>query len=122
MPFIEDIKFNKDEFIKSFTNIKNVANLNVMKCYNYVFNKSLIKNYGFFIMNFMIIFYLVCSLIFRFKSFYKLKDEINLIFLALKISPKKLTFQKKIIKKIKKKKRKKRGKRKLTLKKIMNLV
>ena len=111
VPLIEDIKFNKDEFIKSFTDIKNVANLNVMKCYNYVFNKSLIKNYGFFIMTFMIIFYFICLIIFRFKSFDILKDDINHIFFALKINHNKSNFKKNTTKKIKKKKKKKKKKK-----------
>ena len=32
LPFIDDIKFNKKDLYKSFTDIKNMVNLNVMKC------------------------------------------------------------------------------------------
>ena len=42
IPFYEDIKFNKDELYKSFTDIKNMANLYILKYFKYVINKSLI--------------------------------------------------------------------------------
>ena len=31
LPFIDDIKFNKGELIKKFTDIKNMTNLGIMK-------------------------------------------------------------------------------------------
>ena len=42
-----DIKFNKNDFFKSFTDINNIINLNIMKCYKIVLVlKDLINNYG----------------------------------------------------------------------------
>ena len=35
-----DIKFNKKDFLKSFTDIKNMLNLNIIKCYKTVLKKS----------------------------------------------------------------------------------
>ena len=48
IPLDYDIKFNKNDFLKSFTDIENILNINVMKCYRTVIKiKSLIKNLGF---------------------------------------------------------------------------
>ena len=47
-----DISFNKEDFFKSFLDIKNIANIKILKCYKIVFKaKSLIKNYGFIIIS-----------------------------------------------------------------------
>ena len=104
IPLFEDIKFNKDELYKSFTDIKRIANLEVMKCFKNVFNKSLIKNYGFFILAFVILFYFVCLFIFIFKSYQKIIVDINDIVSALK------NLNKKFKKVLGKKKRKRRNK------------
>ena len=46
------VKFNKKEFFKNFIDINNIANINVMKCYMIVLKiKSLIKNYGSYIIS-----------------------------------------------------------------------
>ena len=43
-----EIKFNKKDYFKSFIDVKNIFNLNIMKCYKTVLKiKSLQKNYGF---------------------------------------------------------------------------
>ena len=82
LPLIEDIKFDKDKLYKSFIDIKNLANINFMKCYKNVFNKGLIKNYGFFIYIFIIILYFICLFLFGFKFYSLLKNEINKIIKA----------------------------------------
>ena len=84
-----------------------------MKCYKIVFKiKNLKKNYGFFIMVSIIIFYFISLLIFITVSNNKLKTEINKIVWALKfndipIKIEQLKDKPVIIKKIKKKKKKK---------------
>ena len=102
IPLFEDIKFNKDEFYKSFTDLKNMLNLNVMKCYKKVFNKTLINNYGFFIMIFIFILYFLCLFIFLFHSHKKLFKDINDIMTELNynkgVGLKKI-YRKKIIRK-----------------------
>ena len=76
-----DIKFDKKDFLKSFTNIKNIMNLEVIKCYKIVYKiKSLIKNYGFYIIGFIIILYFITLFIFVGKSYYLLDKEIYNIF------------------------------------------
>ena len=117
IPPIKDIKFKKDEFFKSFKDINNIINLNVMKCYKVVFKiNGLKKNYGFFIMVSIIIFYFICLLIFVTFSNTQLKKEIIKIIYALKYNPTPIKKEKPkdepndkpvIIKKRKKKKKKK---------------
>ena len=74
LPFFKDIKFDKNKFYESFTNIKNLVNLNLFKCNKEVFNKNSIKkNIGFFIFIFVFGLYFICLGLFMWKSknFYK---------------------------------------------------
>ena len=86
-----DFKFNKNDFFKSFIDIKNIANLNILECYKIVLViKSLIKNFGFFIVSFILLLYFITLFIFWFISFKKIKKDINKIFFILnKIAGKK---------------------------------
>ena len=116
-----DIKFNKNDFFKSFIDIKNIANLNIIKCYKTVMKiKDLKENYGFFISSFIILLYFITLIIFSFNGYYKLKNEITDILNALKSNEDKneealfnnpeidkIKIKKKIKIKIKKKVRKK---------------
>ena len=82
-----DIKFNKNEFFKSFKDINKILNLKIMKCFKAVFKiKDLKENYGFFIMTSIIIFYFISLIIFVTISNDKLKKEINKIIIALKFN------------------------------------
>ena len=77
LPNIKEIKFDKTKLYKSFIDIKNIANINFMKCYKKVFTKkNLIKNYGFFIYIFIYFLYIICLLLFLLKFYSKLKKEI----------------------------------------------
>ena len=50
MELKEEYKFDKKDFLKNFIDIKNIANLSILKCYKTVLKiKSISKNYGFFI-------------------------------------------------------------------------
>ena len=87
IPANYDIKFNKNEFLKSFIDVKNTFNLNIIKCYKTVFKlKRLIKNYGFFIFGFITIIYFISLFIFRAYSYGKIKKEVFNIIFALKIN------------------------------------
>ena len=44
VPLIEEIRKEKEKLKKSFTDIKNIGNFKLMKCYKTVFNRSSIKN------------------------------------------------------------------------------
>ena len=77
LPFIEDIVFDKNKLYKKFTDIKNIANLNLMKCYKKVLKKeSLKKNYGFFIILIIIVIFFVILILFCFKYFSVLKNVV----------------------------------------------
>ena len=77
-------KFDEKAFFKSFIDINNIVNINIMKCYKIVFKfEELKKNYGFLILSSVIIMYFITLLIFLEISFDKIKKEINNIFCAL---------------------------------------
>ena len=78
IPFlIDDIRINKYELYKSFTDIKNIINFKIMKCYATVFTfQSLKSNYGSYIITFIIIIYLICLILFLAKYYLLLKVEI----------------------------------------------
>ena len=79
-PLMDEIKFDKDKLYKSFIDINNIANIQIMKCGKYVFNiKSLSKNYGFFIYIFIFILFFLCLFLFYYKYFSSLKKVINKI-------------------------------------------
>jgi surface protein len=87
---IYDIKFNKNNF-KSFNEIKNFANLNILKCYKTVF-KALVNNYGFYIIFFVFILYLITLFILVFIDYPKLKRDIDDIVFVLEFDEKKHDF------------------------------
>ena len=83
----DDIKFNKNDFFKSFIDIKNIFNIDILKCYKTVLKISeLKKNYGFFIVSFAVIFYFITLFIFTISSYSNYKKEIINIIWALKFS------------------------------------
>ena len=117
-----DIKFNKKDFYKNFIDIKNIANINILKCYKTVLKlKNLLKNYGFFIMFFILILYFITLIIFYCKSYIKLKKDIKNIYSAIKSQNKETKENKKInLNKKKKKKKKRRYKKKYKKNNIKN--
>ena len=80
IPLLEQIKFDKKYLYNSFTDIKNFANINLMKCYKSVFNlNSLKKNYGFFFYTSIILLYFITLFLFCFKFYFSLIEIIQLI-------------------------------------------
>ena len=94
IPLLEEIKFNKEELLKSFIDIKNVINVKILKCFKEVFNDSLKYNYGFFLLLLIILLFIICIIIFYTKSYNNLKIDINDIVIALKY--KKIYIKKKV--------------------------
>ena len=85
IPLIDSIKFDTKKLYENFVNIKNILNLKLLKCYKSVFDiNSLKNNFGFFIMDLIIILYFVCLIIFFSESFIKMKKEIKEIISSLK--------------------------------------
>ena len=75
-----DYKFNKNEFFKSFIDIKNIANINIIKCYKIVLNsKNLVNNYGFYIIGSIMILYIITIFIFIFISYKRIKYNLYII-------------------------------------------
>jgi hypothetical protein len=81
IPFIsDDISINKDALLKSFTDIKNIANINLMKCYDTVLNiQNLKNNYGSHIISFIILLFFICLILFYAKYYFRIKTQINKI-------------------------------------------
>ena len=79
-----DIKFNKNDYFKSFIDVKNIFNLNIVKCYKTVLKiKYLLNNHGFFIIGFIMVIYFIDLFGFFIVSYNKLKKDIIKILLAL---------------------------------------
>ena len=74
----EEIKFDKDKLLKSFIDIKNIANVNLIKCYKEVFiGKNLIKNYGFLIFIFLFVIFFIILILFYTKFYFILINRIK---------------------------------------------
>jgi hypothetical protein len=115
IPSNYDIKFNKKDFFKNFIDVKNIFNVNIMKCYKTVLKiKGLLNNYGFFFISFIVLLYIVALIIFYFISYKKIKKEVNNIYLELKCEelPIKHLRKKRIKSKNRKKKKMKRKRKK----------
>ena len=86
LPIIDEIRLDKKELLKSFTDIKGYfTNIDVVKCYKTVFRKKeLIKNIGFFISIGILLFLIICFILFYSKYFEKLKKQIFIIAQAVK--------------------------------------
>ena len=66
--------------LKTFKDVKNLINLNVMKCYYTLFTKEMIiKNIGNYVLSIIILFNIVLCIIFKVKGYYKLKNQIDVI-------------------------------------------
>ena len=94
----EDMLINKEKLFKNFIDIKNIANINLLKCYKFLFSKKGFRhNIGSFFIITIIIFHNICIFIFYKYQLDKVKDKITDIMLNIK--------NLKIYKKIKKRKR-----------------
>ena len=80
-----DMNINKTKLYESFIDIKNIANINMLKCYKILFKKkSLIKNIGSYFMIIVIIIHIIFIFIFYGQQLRKIKKMINKIFSAIK--------------------------------------
>ena len=70
IPIINEIKFNKTRLYNSFTDVKNIANILILNCYNIVFKlKNLKSNIGFLFFVGIILLYIISLVIFVSKGF-----------------------------------------------------
>ena len=80
IPFLDNVKIDKDLLMNSFTDITNIANTKMMSCYKTVFQKKLIlKNIGCFIFAVLIVLNMICCFLFLIKYYKKLIQKIDKI-------------------------------------------
>ena len=80
IPLISEIIINKDKLLNNFIDIKNIININIMKCYYTLFKKQgLIKNLGNYIISIIILIEIFLCIIFKVKGYYNLKNKIDLM-------------------------------------------
>ena len=100
---IGDIIIDKDRLFKSFTDIKNILNVKILRCYKLIFKSEAYKyNYANIVMLIIILLFIVTFIIFCFKGYSILIKIINIIEF-LKLNPK---IKKKFLKKQRKKENK----------------
>ena len=82
-PILNEVKFDKEKLLQRFTDIKNIANINFLKCYKEVFKgKNIIKNIGFYIFLLYFIFYFIVLILFYCKYYYSLVSIVKKIYKA----------------------------------------
>ena len=69
---------DKEELFKSFTDIKNIANINLLICYKVLFSsKGIISNVGCYMNIFIIVLHIICIIIFYTSQINIIKEKIN---------------------------------------------
>ena len=82
--FFVDMKIDKTLLYKSFTDIKNIANINILGCYHELFSKKgLLHNIGFFVIIILQIFHFIGVIVFYSNDFNKLEAKIKDITFAI---------------------------------------
>ena len=80
VPLMSEIEVNKNKFINDISNISNIINFDIIKCYKTLFTKEgLIKNIGSYILLSIIKINIIIILLFDIKGFKKIKNQINYI-------------------------------------------
>ena len=76
---------NKTKLYNNFVDIKNLANINILTCYKTLLTKdSLIYNIGSYVVIAILIFHIICIIIFYAKQYKLLKLKIKDIVFAIK--------------------------------------
>jgi len=77
---IGDIVIDRNKLLECFTDLKSIINLDIMKCYYYLFTKEgLLYNIGSYILLMIIFVYIIAIFIFFPKGYYSLIKSINAI-------------------------------------------
>ena len=80
-----DMHINKTKLYQNFLDIKNIANINILICYkNLLEINGIIYNVGSYIIIAILIFHIICFIVFYLKQFNKLKKKIKNITFAIK--------------------------------------
>lgn len=81
IPLLSDIKIDKKRFLKNFVDIKNLMNINLIKCIHLLFNlENLFYNSANYMDTFLFIFSFIAIIVFTQKSYIGVKDKIKTIF------------------------------------------
>ena len=73
-----EMNINKTKLYEKFKDIKNIANINILKCYKELFKENnLRKNIGFISIIIIIVFHIVCIIIFYKNQLDKIETTIN---------------------------------------------
>ena len=79
-----NMKINKNKLLDNFKNLKNIANLNLLKCVHVLFTKKgLSNNIGLFILISFILFHIITSFALCINQFDVLKNKIKDIIIAI---------------------------------------
>ena len=113
IPLISEICIDKKRLYDSFTDIRNIANLEIMKCYYILFHKNGINNnYGVYISFFLLFLFSITIIIFYYNDNEEIINIINFLINTKKYMNNKMyipiSFKKKKLKKKANNKRKKR--------------
>ena len=81
----ENIKINKAKLLENFIDIKNIANIHLLICYEVLFSKKgLIKNYGSYSIIIILLIHLIIIIIYYAKNLYKqIQNKINDILFSI---------------------------------------
>ena len=80
LPLISEIEIDTNKLKDRFSNIKNIANLNILKCYKSVLSKKgMEKNYGAYFVIASFVAFLICMIIFYVKENKEIKNFIDKI-------------------------------------------
>ena len=83
LPLIKDISFDKKKLYDKFTDINNIGNFKLLKCYFVLFTiKGIKNNIGCFIAIPILILYFICLIVFCKKDYKEIKISINEIIFA----------------------------------------
>jgi len=81
-----DMHINKTKLYNNFVDINNIANVNILTCYKTLLRiDSLIYNIGSYVVIAILIFHIICIIIFYAKQYDLLKLKIKDIVFAIKI-------------------------------------
>ena len=83
----KNIKIDKQKLFNSFIDIKNIANIHILVCFEALFSKKgIVKNYGSYFIMSVILIHLILIIVFYVNNFYnKLKNIIKEISLGIDI-------------------------------------
>ena len=81
IPFMSEIVFNKELLKRKFVDIKSITNLNIMKCYSFLFtSEGLLFNIGSYIILAIIFLNVIFLIVFISKGYKNLLDKIHKIY------------------------------------------